>query len=461
MRRWGTWLATAAAATAVVGGLMSTGLAQADPGAQSLSGTLPDGASWVADVPASWNGTLILYSHGYGSMAARDAPDTNTQHDLLAAGYALVGSSYSGPSLWAVPTAVGDQFDSLRAVEEQIGKPRRTIAWGTSMGGLVSALESQDPRGRIDGTLTTCGLVAGALNLNDYQLAGEYALAHLLAPTQSIKLVDYASGGEAFGASQQLSSVVGQSQATPQGRARIALGAALLNEPGWFSGATAPAPRDFAGQEAQQERELTAFTLIFTMTGRQQIELVAGGNSSATAGVNFTALLGSSSQAGEVRALYRAAGLDLNADLRELTRDADIHADPRAVFSLARTSMVTGRLGVPELDIHTTDDQLVPVEQENWYGRQVARAGSASLLRQAYVDTTGHCAFQPDETIAALHAVEHRIDTGRWDDVTRPSALNAGATALHLSNSSAPRYERFTPGALVGGLGEPGREHSF
>ena len=40
------------------------------------------------------------------------------------------------------------------------------------MGGLVSALETQRPRGQIDGTLTTCGLVAGALNLNNYQLDG-------------------------------------------------------------------------------------------------------------------------------------------------------------------------------------------------------------------------------------------------------------------------------------------------
>lgn len=461
MRRWGARLATAAAATAVVGGLMSTGVAQAGTGAQSLSGTLRDGASWVADVPASWNGTLILYSHGYGPLTAQDAPDADTKQDLLDAGYALVGSSYSGPSWWALKSAVDDQFGSMRAVERTIGKPRRTIAWGTSMGGLVSALETQDPRGRIDGTLTTCGLVAGALNLNDYQLAGEYALAHLLAPAQSIKLVDYTSEGEAAGAAGQLSSVVGQAQDSPQGRARIALGAALLNQPGWFSGSTPPAPDDFAGQEAQQEQELTNFVLAFTMTGRQQIELVAGGNSSATAGVDFAELLGSSSQAEEVRALYRAAGLDLGADLHRLTRDADIHADPRAVRTLARTSMVSGRLGVPELDIHTTDDQLVPVEQENWYGRQVAWAGSGALLRQAYVHTTGHCAFQPNETIAALHAVEHRIGTGRWDDVTSPSSLNAGATALHLPDSPAPRYESFTPGVLVGGLGEPGREHSF
>lgn len=50
------------------------------------------------------------------------------------------------------------------------------------------------------------------------------------------------------------------------------------------------------GQEAEQEQELTAFTLLFTMTGRQQIELAAGGNRSATKGVRFSAFVASSAR---------------------------------------------------------------------------------------------------------------------------------------------------------------------
>jgi len=410
--------------------------------AQHYTGQLADGASWVADVPGSWNGTIILYSHGYGPLTPQDAPDADTKTQLLAAGYALVGSSYSGPSWWALASAVGDQFAALDAAARITGPPRRTIAWGTSMGGLVSALESQDPRHRIDGTLTTCGLVAGALNLNDYQLYGEYALAHLLAPADDIKLVRYADAADAGAAATQLSTVVAGAQATAAGRARIALGAALLDEPGWFSGATPPAPRDYAGQEAQQEQEIASFVLSFIITGRQQIELAAGGNSSATRGVDFGALVRRNPHVGEVRALYRAAGLDLDADLHRLTRDADITADPPAIATLARTSMVTGRLRVPELDVHTIADQLVPVEQENWYGEQVRHRGDGALLRQAYVQATGHCAFQPAETIAALHAVEHRLDTGRWGLATSPGALNAAA--------GTGRYVRFEPPRLTG-----------
>ncbi|MEV6795480.1 alpha/beta hydrolase [Streptomyces sp. NPDC051320] len=455
-RRWSSRIMAAAVVAVAAGGVTSMGPAQAATPSRSYTGTLSDGADWMADVPAAWNGTLILFSHGYGPLQAQDAPDPATKKELLAEGYALAGSSYSGPSMWALQSAVNDQFASLRAVQDKIGHPQRTIAWGRSMGGLVSALETQDPRHQVDGTLTTCGLVGGALNLNNYQLDGEYAASRLLAPEQKIQLVGYRTPQQASTALDALNTATSAAQNSPQGRARIALAAALINEPTWYSGQAAPDPHDYAAQEAQQEQTLVGPGFSRYVTGRQQIELSAGGNSAYTAGVDYRALLNSSSHTTEVRALYKQGGLDLNADLSTLTRDADIHADPRAVASLTRTSMATGHLGVPELDIHTTSDQLVPVEQENWYAQRVAQAGDSHLLRQAYVQGTGHCAFQPAEQIAALHALEHRLDTGRWDNAARPTELNAAATALNLGTT--PRYAPFHAPRLVGGLGEPGRD---
>jgi hypothetical protein len=412
------------------------------------TGSLPDGATWVADVPASWNGTIILYSHGFGPLTAQDAPNPPaTKADLLSLGYALVGSSYSGPSLWALASAVDDQFASLAAVEQITGRPHRTIAWGTSMGGLVSALETQDSRGRIDGTLTTCGLVAGALSLNNYQLDGEYALDELLTPAHQIQLVNYASAAQASAAATALAAVAGQAQSTPAGRARIALAAALLNEPTWFSGPAPPAPTDYAAQEQQQDNEISNFALPFIVSARYWIEVAAGGNSSFTKGVDYARELARSSFAPEVRALYDSAGLSLRGDLATLTRNADITADPNAIATLARTSMVTGDLSVPELDIHTIYDQLVPVEQENWYRQRVVQAGSLPLFRQAFVETTGHCNFQPAAYIAALNALQYRLNTGRWGDQTEPGALNAAAAASGLG--AFDPYVRFRPPPLV------------
>ncbi|WP_103342249.1 alpha/beta hydrolase family protein [Amycolatopsis sp. CA-126428] len=444
MSNWLRRIGALAVTTLTAFGLTTGSTAQAATPAH-YTGVLPDGASWVADVPGAWNGTVILYSHGFGPLQARDAPDEPTGQALLAAGYALVGSSYSGPSLWALASAPRDQFASLDALVRKIGEPRRTIAWGTSMGGLVSALEAESGDRRLDGALTTCGLVAGALNLNDYQLDGEYALSRLLAPAQPVKLVRYASAEEASAAGAALTKIVTDGQGTAAGRARIALGAALMNTPPWLTGDAPPGPADYAGQEQQQQQALAQFVLGFVVPGRYQIELAAGGNSASNAGVDYRALLSGSPLARQVRALYRTAGLDLDADLAELTRHADVTPDRQAVGTLARTSTATGRLRVPELTIHTTADHLVPVEQENWYAHRVRAAGREPLLRQAYVGAAGHCAFRPSETLAALHALESRIGTGHWPDL-RPERLNAAAAAL----GDPGRYLRYTPAPLTG-----------
>ena len=57
------------------------------------TGTLSDGATFLSEVPANWNGTLWLYSHGYvipgAPNPAQDVGDPATRAFLLANGYAL------------------------------------------------------------------------------------------------------------------------------------------------------------------------------------------------------------------------------------------------------------------------------------------------------------------------------------------------------------------------------------
>src|SRR6516225_5775357 len=67
--------------------------------ARSLTGTLADGATYKIEVPANWNCTLFLYSHGYVAPGeanpAQDVGDPITGAWLLGHGYALAGSSYT------------------------------------------------------------------------------------------------------------------------------------------------------------------------------------------------------------------------------------------------------------------------------------------------------------------------------------------------------------------------------
>jgi len=443
-----------AAIMAIAATMLSTpaGAAAAPPGEHQ--GTLASGATWLGHVPERWNGTVLLFSHGFGAMRPQDAPDDQTRDLLLAEGYALVGSSYSGPTLWALEHAVDDQFAALEAFTALLGaEPERTIAVGRSMGGLVSAREAHQPRGEIDAVLTTCGIVAGGLNLNNYQLDGLHALTELLAPGRTIPLVRYTGPAQAAQAAADITALVAEAQSTPQGRARIALAAALFNLPGWARGEARPAPRDYEAQEEQQFRAMVAGALTRYVTAREQIELSAGGNTAWNKGVSYRTLLSSSARSAQVRALYHGAGLDLRAELDRLTATADITADPWAVADLRKSSMVSGELRVPHLTIHTVADELVPVEQVDWYDEHVRHSGDR--LRSLYVETAGHCAFLPSEHLTALHALEQRLASGRWPSLRPTDLADAGSGYP----DGTPRFIRYEPSRLVGGLDEPGRTH--
>jgi hypothetical protein len=429
----------------------TTGPAQ--PGTQ-VSGTLSDGTSWVAEYPAPWNGTLVLYSHGFGALTAADAPDSQTQSALLAAGYAIAGSSYDpNGSEWALDTALSDQFGALAAVESAVlpRRPARVLAFGTSMGGLISALEAQEGQGKIDGALTTCGVVSGGVNLSQYQLDGEYAISQLLGnpATQLVGLND----DTAYGTGLALYADVQQAQGSAAGRARVALAMAFFNMPDWNPDDPAPAAAsDPAAQEAAQYAALmdsTTNVISFYVGGRESIEQAAGGQPAWTAGTNFAQLFAASSDKAEVTALYQAAKLNLSGDLATLSARATIKATPAALRSLQASSDPTGKLEVPELDLHTIGDNLVPVKVENYYAKLVDQAGSGGLLRQAYTDSFGHCNFSVSEELAGLDALSQRVTTGQWGDLATAASLEGRATALHLDSA---HFISYSPGELTGAV---------
>ncbi len=433
----------------------------------SYSGTTADGGQWIADVPSPWNGTLLLYSHGFGPPVAADAPDPNTKAALLADGYAMVGSSYDpNGSWWALDSALSDQFQALGTVEHTVlpHAPAHVFAVGTSMGGLISSLEDEHANGRLQAALTTCGIVAGAVQLNNYQLDGEYAMSQLLG-TGNLKLVNFTNPvtDALFNTAYPLDNLAATAQQTPAGKARLALAMSLMNVATWPVGQPMPAPNDYGAQEAGQYAiefgnkaggtSPIQTTMDFVEFGRYYIEQADGGNAAWDKDVNFGLLLAKSPYAPEVISLYRQAHLNLWADLENLTRHADTTADPAAVRSLTETSVPTGRLQVPELDMHTISDQLVPVQQENYYRRTVAFAGRSDLLRQAFVQRQLHCNFTPSELVAGVQAVQQRVQTGRWDHLADPAALDAAANATGLGAFGAPAFIPYEPAPLSGDNG--------
>jgi pimeloyl-ACP methyl ester carboxylesterase len=437
-------LAGLALAAALAGGGITAGTPQTGSAASASScggsgqvttvnGTLPDGATYLIECPSgSWNGTLYLYSHGYvapgASNPAQDVGDPVTRAWMLANGYALAGSSYSTTG-WSIAQALPDQISTLNAFDGLYRKPRTTVAWGHSLGGIITAGLLQDYPNRFDAALPMCGVLSGGVATWNTALDGAFAFQQLI--DRSIQIVNIANPAANLQAAE---AAVAQAQKTPQGRARLALTAALADTPGWFT-PTSPEPSatDYTDQEANQYLWDTEVTFPFIFAFRADLQAKAGGNPSWNTGVNYAADLAKSADLSEVMALYQAAGLSLGQDLTTLNGAPRISASPSAVAWLARNISFDGQIRVPVLTMHTTGDGLVVPENEQAYRSVVDRAGHGNLLRQVFVDRAGHCAFTPAETITAVQTLENRLATGHWN-VPSPAAMNAQAASLGSDN---------------------------
>lgn len=444
-------LATASAGTAFAGARVTSASSPCvTPGAtNTLQGTI-DGAIYLIQVPANWNGTLLLYSHGYafvGSpLRAQDASDPLTGGALLQQGYALAGSSYSQNG-WALQQAFHDQIALLDFFQATCGQPTRTIPWGDSLGGIITAgLVQLDPQ-RFAGAMPLCGVLAGGIGTWNQALDAAFAFNVLLAGS-SLPVVHISNPGSAFTNAEAL---IQAAQATPEGRARIALVSAVGDTPGWFSAASPePASTDYATREQNQFLWSSQVDFAFIFLARAELEARAGGNPSWNIGVNYRVQLEHSVDSQEVQALYEQAGLNLDHDLEALNQAPRIAPDIQAVHYLNQFITFNGDLDIPVLTMHTSGDGLVVNEDEQTYASVVRASGDNALLRQVFIHRAGHCTFTPAENLAGLQTLIHRLDTGRWGDTTDPALMNQEAAAAGPAlNLAPPAFFNFRPAPFL------------
>ena len=384
-------------------------------------------AAYQVDIPASWNGTLILYSHGYAAPTSgnptSDAGDATTKGWLLGQGYALAGSAYRGTG-WAVEDAFKDQVALLDYFNTRFGKPKRTIAWGISMGGIITAGLVQLHPDLFAGALSMCGVLAGGIaNWNGGLDIGFATQVLLDSQLQTVHITDPGAN------LSRARAAVTAAGSTAQGRARLALIAALGYLPGWFNPVgPEPAAGDFTTLAANQATWLS-FDYVYIFAFRAELEKRAGGNPSWNTGVDYRQAFAASPGRAEVEALYRQAGLNLAADLDLVQAAPRVSADPAAVAYLDRNISFDGKLSIPMLTLHTTGDGLIIPANEAAYADAVTAASNQDLLRQVFVHRANHCVFTPAEQIAAFQVLFDRIDGGSWSPIDAAS-MNSRAAAL-------------------------------
>src|SRR5215813_15515469 len=129
--------------------LISLSLIQRSPTAKAasldLSGEI-NGAPYRIRVPEVWNGTLLIFAHGYRDKAdhpgevdnrnADVAPSAALEAPLLAQGLALAGSAFKDNG-WAVGDAIQDTKNLVVFFRENVAQPQRTIIVAASLGTFV------------------------------------------------------------------------------------------------------------------------------------------------------------------------------------------------------------------------------------------------------------------------------------------------------------------------------------
>src|SRR5678809_1659585 len=117
--------------------LLSLTLIDRSPAAKAapldLSGEI-NGAPYRIRVPEVWNGTLLIFAHGYRDKAdhpgeidnrnADVAPSAALEAPLLAQGFALAGTAYKDNG-WAIGDAIQDVKNLAVFFRENVAQPQR------------------------------------------------------------------------------------------------------------------------------------------------------------------------------------------------------------------------------------------------------------------------------------------------------------------------------------------------
>jgi pimeloyl-ACP methyl ester carboxylesterase len=324
-----------------------------------------NGAPFRIDIPANYNGTLVMYCHGYGGPTEyKTGPMRSGLALFLDAGYAVAQSAYSGRG-WAVKEGIEDT-EALRSYfVRKHGAPKRTYVTGHSMGGVITLATIERYPDIYDGALPLCGPLSSILSM------------------MQRRIFDLAVVFDAY-----FPGVIGSPvNISDQGGNRGALTAAIQKALDSDAEKRAALTR-WAGVMSEKE---IAPLLAFYAAILQELRARAGGNAFDN---RDTVYWGSPDDVWLNRQVGRYA------------------ADPQAVEYLRRYYTPTGLLRRPVLAVHNVYDPVVPAWSVNPYGELTRLQGTEAQFVQRFGVKPGHCAFDDRSVMQAFQDLRAWAEEG-------------------------------------------------
>ena len=372
-----------------------------------------NGAAYRIEVPASWNGKLVMYAHGYaGTGAALNVSNPSIRRYLIQNGYAWAASSYS-TNYYDVRAGVEDTnalalaFNAIaNANGRQLATPARIYITGHSMGGHITAaaIEAEaalTARNKVkySGAVPMCGVVGDTELFNEF--AAMQVTAQALAglpnhPTErwseiatqvtGTLFTTYPSAPTPTGAKylSVVKNITGGER--PMFNLGIAFGGSFPSAYGTFG-----SDGTVSGILNKNVLDTTAFT--YTIDGDP------------------------------------AGSAALNAAVQKISPAPDANRLRRD--GLRWIPAINGDIQIPVVSIHTLGDLFVPFSMEQVYQRRVAAKGNSGWLVQRAIRGASHCDFTVAEQVAAFD------DMVKWE---RDGIKPAGDDVVTAAVVAAPTY---------------------
>jgi pimeloyl-ACP methyl ester carboxylesterase len=370
--------------------LVSMAPAQANTRADGCDadGAQVSGAKYRICVPNQWNGTLIVYAHGYVNPSEPiQIPENQISSGnasiisaTLNAGYAFATTSYSVNGL-AVREGMADILDLVNIFTRTKSIPTNIILFGVSEGGLITTLLIEQHPEVFSGGLAACGPVGDfAVQTNyfgDFRVVFDYFYPNVMpgsAITIPQTLID---NWQTFAST----TIVDTIKNDPLATIHISQ---LLN--------ATDAPYD-ATNPISSATQTIAGLLSYNVYATNDAKAKLGGNPFDNIARKYSGTFNDS---------------DLNKKV------ARYSADVPALSAINSNYQTSGNLRVPLVTLHTTLDEIVPFKHEALYATKVANQNKQALLKQFSVARYGHCAFQPDEVMTALTTLNQMVVTQKY-----------------------------------------------
>ena len=362
-----------------------------DPSLSSLLGSrvrfgLHEGAAYRMEVPANWNGTLLLWARGFSGLND-EGTGFNPQIGfgampfrelLVPAGIGWLASTYRSNGFVAA-LGVDDLLKTKDLFVAEFGQPTTAVCAGFSMGGATAQLMAQEFPDEIDGAIALCGALSN-VEVVDY-LASFHALAlHFIGPpppqTDAATLIGW-----------------GRQLGQPDGD-----GGLTLTGPGLQFVSVV---RELTGGDRWGFEEGLAeqWDANFGLGATVWPAIFASGQSLAPGSVIAH---DATSVAFDTQEVVYRVGPEVALDAAALNEQVIRFAPPPGSRDDPALGPASGSLKVPLITVKATGDLFAPISLDQSYARLVRAAGDEANLVQRAVRRAGHCDFSLSESAGTL-----------------------------------------------------------